>query len=649
MKRAEFDDLVRRMERRLAGQPAALERATSAWMALGLAGFVAWVGGLFAAGAAAIAAGIVLPFEAGVWLLGGGILLVLFATSQAFVFFAVDHAPPKGRGVRASEAPKLHALLDSLGRQLRCRPFDDVRITLDFNAGIREIPRLGFLGWPRTLLEIGLPLLEALDASELEAVLAHEMAHHSGRHARTSGRIYRVHRIWAGLFQRMQRPATGGRDRAIRSAAARFSAWYWPRLHARAVVISRAYEYRADRVAADRAGASAAVSALWRMECFYPMLTERFWPEVFRGAEQSPDPPADIMDRMRSAYRTAPAPDDAARWVERGLRRTTGNDETHPAFRDRLRALGGSAEAVRGAGFPAAPRPSAAEALLGGDRAAFESDLAAEWQRSVLAGWRQRHRRTAAETQRCETPVGTGAEPAPAPSLVDAAAAWEDARVCYELKGPVAAAPLLRAVLERDPTHVGASLVLGGHLLNLGDPEGRRLLDQVARDADEFWMRQACQTLHDHFRTTGQEAELRDMRSRLDRLDDEWAAARLERATVEPRDVFLPHGLSEEHLEPLRAVLAAQPDCAGAWLVRKQLNHFPRRALFVLGVRRRSTRWWPADPDRDRQFVRTLAPRVELPGQVLIVARSGSFRRLAARVMSRDGAEIFRRDRHDTD
>ena len=107
MTRKDFDDLVRRMERRHAGRPAALERSTTAWMALGLAGFLGWVGLLFAVGIAAFAAGVVLPFEAGVWLLIAGVFIVLFATSQAFLFFSVEHAPSQGHALRAVGGPGL--------------------------------------------------------------------------------------------------------------------------------------------------------------------------------------------------------------------------------------------------------------------------------------------------------------------------------------------------------------------------------------------------------------------------------------------------------------------------------------------------------------------------------------------------------------
>jgi hypothetical protein len=134
------------------------------------------------------------------------------------------------------------------------------------------------------------------------------------------------------------------------------------------------------------------------------------------------------------------------------------------------------------------------------------------------------------------------------------------------------------------------------------------------------------------------------MRGRLDRLEEECAAARRERSTVRAADPFLPHGLEPDRVAAVRTALSAQPECGQAWLVRKELRHFPNRPLFVLCVRRRSARWWLGDPDRDRELVRRLTATVELPGQVLIVGSFGAFRALAARVRSIEGAEVFRCD-----
>src|SRR5439155_1386897 len=128
---------------------------------------------------------------------------------------------------------------------LRCRPFHEIRLTTDFNAAVYQIPRLGFLGWPRTHLEVGLPLALALGPGELRAVLVHECAHLSARHGRQAGRLYLLHQTWGNLIRAMQRPAGGRLDRVGRSALATFLARHSPRLHPRAPVPARAHECRA--------------------------------------------------------------------------------------------------------------------------------------------------------------------------------------------------------------------------------------------------------------------------------------------------------------------------------------------------------------------------------------------------------------------
>ena len=382
MTRQEFDDLVRRIEARYAGRPGALEGSTSAWVVFGLAGILACLTLLLLVGVAAFVGGIVLPFEVGVWLLIAGPLVILFAIAQAVVFLGLDPAQLEGRSLAPAEAPALWALLDALRRELQCRPFDDVRVLMSFNAGVRELPRLGLFGWPRTILELGLPLMNVLTTDELRAVLAHELAHQSSRHARSGSRIYRLHRTWSNVFERMQQPAAGRFAVSIRSAAMRFVNWYWPRLHARAMVLSRTHEFHADRVAAGIADGPTLVSALWKLECMGPWLTERFWVDVYQDADRLPEPPADIMDRLRRAVASPPASEDAARWMERGLSRTTGNDETHPAFRERAAALGVLDEDLRQRRFPAATGPPAAETLLGADLPAIEREAAGQWQRT---------------------------------------------------------------------------------------------------------------------------------------------------------------------------------------------------------------------------------------------------------------------------
>jgi Zn-dependent protease with chaperone function len=637
MTRRKFEELARRIEARYAGRPAALERATLAWVALGLAGVVAWVGVLLVAGILLFVLGIALGMEGGFIILGFGVLVIVYALSQAGLLFAADVHRKDGRALRRGEAQALAAMLDSLRRELGCRSFDEVRFTMDFNAGVYETPRLGLLGWPRTALEIGVPLLAAVAPEEFRAVLAHEFAHMSARHGRRGHRLYRLRRTWEVVFERLRRPVSGSFGRGARYAVAGFADWYWPRLNCRALALSRFHEFQADQVAAAVAGQPVTGLALWRIECLGFWIAERFWVELRRDSESTAEPPDDVLARLRTAFQTPPPSEDAGRWVERALRSATVPDETHPAFSERARALGMSADGLRETGFPTGAQPSAAEVLLGADLPPIERDLAAQWKRSEAAAWRERHRRTRRDER---TPA-----PAPQPSHAtdEAVALWESARETAELRGLADAVPMLRGVLERDPRHSGAAVALGRYLLSVGDPEGEHWLLGVVERSDEHWLHPACEALRDHYRGTGQPERYREFTDRIDRHEAELKRAQRERATVGPRDRLLPHGLDDSALDRLRATLASQPGCALAWLARKELKHFPERPLFLLCAASGERTWFSSNDARDRDLVRQLVPAVELPGQVLVVAMSGSFRAIAKRVAALPGSHVYAR------
>jgi hypothetical protein len=304
--------------------------------------------------------------------------------------------------------------------------------------------------------------------------------------------------------------------------------------------------------------------------------------------------------------------------------------------------LGLTADDLRRIGFPAAARPSAAEALLGDIIPAIERELSGEWRKETLGPWRDRYRRATSEARRkaATNEMGT---PEVAPS-VDVQSLWETAREAVDLQGLAAALPLLKRVLDRDPDHDGAGVILGRHLALEGDPEGEAMLARVLARNDETWMPRACEALQEVYRASGRMDLLREIRARLDRHDSDLRASRRERSTIDAGDTFIPHELTDPQLAPLRELLASIPDVGVAWLTRKELRYFPNRPLFLLCVRGTLTRWWSKDSEQEYALVRRLVPRVELPGQVLVISRQGSFRALARTIMRSPGAEVFRRD-----
>ena len=287
-------------------------------------------------------------------------------------------------------------------------------------------PRLGVFGWPRRVLDLGLPLLESLSPAEFEAVLAHECTHLSKRHGRYALGLSRAADL--GAVVRAVPGAGQVADRAARalSTLAKFIDWYWPRLNAYAFVLSRTNEYAADRSAAELAGKHDTASALWHIECLSRRLQDKFWPAMEQLANAQPQPPADFTGRMAAAW-PPPAAADALRWTQRATQALTDNLDTHPSLSDRLRALGQPAGTDSIGRFPDVPRPSAAGVLLGerldGIRNSRSALAAADrgdvWRRPAQPGHRVRHRLTTLErspSAPSPTPSGFGSRRGPRPT-----------------------------------------------------------------------------------------------------------------------------------------------------------------------------------------------------------------------------------------
>ena len=348
---------------------------------------------------------------------------------------------------------------------------------------------------------------------------------------------------------------------------------------------------------------------------------------------QGPTPPADLVAAARCALAMPPEPDDARRWVEQSLHRLTDQAETHPSFADRAEALGCAPRDFSDQGFPRLPATSAAQHFFGQALDRLEGEISRDMQAEIAGQWHARHVRSGTVEQR----LGTIATVAPEQSEK---LTWEKVCLVLERDGPAAAEESLQAFLAATPGHGGASVNLGRYWLERRRHDGESLLRQVLEGDDDQWISAAGQILERHYRELGDEERLRGVRDRLDQFTADLAASQRERSSVKAGDRFVPHGLNPAELEAIITVLGACRDLHAAWLVRKELRHFPQNRLFVLVVRSQPNWWGSSSEPRDATIVRELVPRLTLPGQSLVIAPHGSFRRLARRIMSHAEAQL---------
>lgn len=531
--------------------------------------------------------------------------------------------PPQGTEIRPQQAPELFAMIDGLRRQLGAPRFHHVLMTDDFNAGVVQAPRLGIFGWPRNYLLIGLPLMKSLSPEQFKAVLAHEFGHLARGHGRMSNWLYRQRLRWSRLMDALEAAESKG-SFLFRP----FLRWFAPYFNAYSFPLARANEYEADATSMRLTSPRAAAEALTAVNVVGSYLEERYWPGIYRHADEQPQPSFSPFRGMAVAGDVDEA--SARAWLEQAMARPTTVDDTHPALKERLAAIG---EAPR----LALPVPGeAADRLLGGALASISEAFDQRWQASIERSWTKRHREVQEgrrELAELEAKGATGAE-------LELGEAFRRATLT-EIYGSGADGALeqFRALHARAPDHPAVCYALGARLLARDDGAGVPLVERAIQ-LDEDLLAAGAERLRDFHWRGGREAEADAWHRRLVERTELLQAAEKERASVNVRDKFEPHGLPAEALARLREQLGAIPGLKRAFLLRKRVQHRPERPLFVLGYTVRAPLGIGLKK-RAAEVQQRIQEGVAFPGETLFFNVQGENYRFGRKFRWKRGARVL--------
>jgi Zn-dependent protease with chaperone function len=481
--------------------------------------------------------------------------------------------PPQGRRVTAVEMPALFVEIEQVRRAVKAKPVHVVLITPDFNAAVVQVPRLGLLGLPKRYLVIGLPLLACLPPYQLRAVLAHEFGHLAQNHAHFSNWIYRIRETWYRILEGMP-----PYRKSLSGALTRFFDWYAPYFNAYSFVLARANEYQADRESATVTSREDAGDALVAVYAKSEYIETRFWGEFYGRAEKQPEPPHQPFSEYVTALRSTPAQHSAAA-LAAVLKRETGLHDTHPSLKDRLNALGATAN------IPLPFQLSAAHVLLKDKRIELMHEFNEVWRESIAGPWKERHEFLQETAHKLAKYGATAAR-----RRLTEAEHWEYVCATETLKGGRAALPLLDALLERAPGHAAAYYARGRILLEDNQERG---VDDVERamQLDESARESGSQLLYSYFYSRNELALCDKYRHILSQVARERHLAAMERATLKRKDVLEPHAIPAAGLTSWMAALAQQPGLRRAWLARRRVAHLPAVPAYLLIVEFGAFQW----------------------------------------------------------
>lgn len=506
---------------------------------------------------------------------------------------------PGGLRIDLAAFPRLREELECLRAATGAPRVHEVVLTPEFNAAMVQTPRLGVFGWQRNSLVLGLQLLLALSPEQCRAVIAHELAHLSGRHARVAGWIYRVRESWRRTMVAFDQ-AGGWATRVL----ARFFDWYAPAFAAYSFALARRNEYEADVLSASAATGAAAGEALVRTRVLGAVIGPKYWQPLFERAEREQDPERGAFSgALRFLAQGLPGPEVLESILREGLKEETGFGDTHPALRDRLAALGARAE------VPGPIAQSAAQVWLGDRLDAALDAFDTHWLQTNGEAWRQRFRETG---QARAALAALGEKPGDALTREER---WQIAVLGERFERDRDPLPPYLEFKSRFSDDRPADFAIGRLLAERNDPDCLAHLESAC--GVPALARPSAETAAHYLHRAGDREAAERWRLRAEDAYDIECQAMRERQGLSEKDEYLDPQLDPDLLQKMRDQLSRVPELKRAYIARKRITHFPERPLYVLAVEAKG--WHLKEPKLFEKIARVL----DAPGDMAIVRRGG--------------------------
>lgn len=606
---SEYDAFIRELEHKEAQNPRAYKLRVAGLALLGF-GYVILVS-LLVTGLWVAAAILGFVFGKLVLTLTCGLGALWSVWSFGHLLF-IRISPPQGELLARSAAPRLFAAIDEVRGALRAPRIHEVRITADYNAAMFQTPRLGILGWQRNTLVLGMPLLMSLEPGELSSVIAHELGHAAGQHSRFSGWIYRLRgtldRVTAQIQVQARSPLL----------FKRFFERYIPYFNAYTFVLARANEYVADEAARAVTDAETAGRALLRVHLDSAWLDEHFWKSLDEKNKLHASAPTRIFHQLSDALHTARDQEDARQELERVCEQRTDFADTHPSLKSRLDALGHTPHIPD----PVRERASSLlpEALLESLLETFDT----QWHAAASPHWHASHVLHQEQLLRIQVLEAKGAQESEdddtrSEAALDALSPdefMEYALLIEAQRGKEQAMQLYQRHLAAHPDAANAQYAIGRLTLADKDDAGIPMLER-AMALDQMFTGAVCELILQHVYLVHDDKERAQVwLERRDGWEEKLRLASLERAVVVQKDVFLPVALSAQEIAAFTEKISLFEDVKNAWLVQKQLAHFPDKPLLIVGIQPKRLRAFT--PAKQQALIQRVANALSLPHDILV-------------------------------
>lgn len=526
-------------------------------------------------------------------------LILIVPIVVIFKSLFVKITPPPGFEIKRAEAPQLFSLIDEISSRLRT-PVHKVFYTADMNAMVTQIPRLGFLGWHKNYLYVGLPLMLTQRPDYFKAVLSHELGHLSGNHSKSNAWVYKLSMRFDNLINNLQ-------DGILGLPFLLYFFWVTPRFNALTFSIKRKHELEADLNATEIAGKDNFINSMLSLPQ-ESVIENIFWEELVDTRKTVPQAPDDVYHRF-AAYLGNQDLEAVPKGHDKSVRtqifdslkdaladKGSGYD-THPPLKTRVcNGLFASDLQLTDEGLPTEDRlrtllapmsseQSAARAFLGSHMETTLSRLSEQWLQNISESWvndyeyyQEQHKRL----EELEVEIAKLDEQKPLAERIELLR--EKAAAIARLHDLKRARPVYEQILELDQIDVNANYVVGRIKLDEDDDDGIIHLERAA-SKKILLQPEICMIAASYLEKRKKPQEAKAYTERREEFHKRFEASANERSKINEKCTFETHDLSKHDIEVLHSFFSHAPDLyRKVQFVKMHLHTFPEYPFYVLAV-----------------------------------------------------------------
>jgi Zn-dependent protease with chaperone function len=469
----------------------------------------------------------------------------------------------EGLAVASTDVPTLARLLASITSQFPNASLRQILIIAAPNAAVQATSSRLF-GRSHQDLLLGLPLLQLLSQPELEAVLAHEMAHVFNRDTQDLAFVAHVMLRFAKLADYLEEHGW-----LLAWLYDPFINWYLETLSVHLDALAREYELAADRLAAGMTSPQTLVNALTKISLLNRYQTDMLkWLDI---ALQSAEEPVDLYFDLMVADFLVTWDKFGPDWFRELLNERSLATDSHPSLQERaanLQVTPGWPH-FRLVADPASNEPLSQDVRLITDL------LNKDWQAGMAVQWPHLQAERLAKLEKVKAFTW--------PGTIDATLAYMTNLRDLGLITDVL--PACERLIEENQGMASAWMIYGSLLLLLSSLKTGDLRDQLtlqgnealcrAVDLDPGYTQIATEQIEDWALQRGEDQVWLDRLAWHEATLQRYEAYLQEENDILPEDPLEPAGLDPATVRELEVFFSRFPAVNRVWLVRKKMRVHP--------------------------------------------------------------------------